>query len=454
MRRNHALLGRIVGPVVLAAMVALLCTGCQEYELRPNEHTDTFFQTPMNTVDILLVVDNSCSMIDEQEKLAFNFENFINAFAAVDVDYQIGVVTTDLEQEHHRGHLRCNADVLGTATGPFFIETGVNDVLELDLGGGMLSQTFAPGTYSTEELAFEISATSIFADSVFAVATNDDQLWITTEVPCAEATLEVGGGSLNGTVGFTAGYSMQGVQLITPETPDAAAHFAANVHVGNWGSGFEQGLEGAHMALFDRLDDGANEGFLRIADYAGDSTNAVGLSIVFVSDEEDQSPWSVDDYLLDFLDLKSPYDDWSLNAFRNEAVVSLSAVVGDAPDGCEQTIGEDVYPAQPGLRYIDLAMRTGGIFDSICNEDFSPMVQELGLNISGLRGDFFLSRYPDELTLEVHVDSEVQTEGWIYDCDLNKIVFAPEYLPPSQSQIDVSYSVMPRPTGDSCGGGE
>ena len=441
------------------ALAILTCVaGCPEYTLRPNTHTDVFVQETRNSVDILLVVDNSCSMIDEQEKLAENFQSFIDAFDAADVDYQIAVVTTDQEQEHHKGNLRCSADVVGTETGPFTIERDVNDTLEMGFGDGMVTldvgDTFDGiedltadtcsvsgdvATCTAEGLAWVISV--YLADYVFAVATEEGQIWITTETTCSEAVLEVGSGTMNEVIGLEEGYSMTGVQLITPDTENAARHFAANVHVGNLGSGWEMGIQGAFLALSEPLITAENAPFLR---------ENSALSIVFFSDEEDKSPDPVDYYLDYFYTVKSAEDGWE--GYRDDTILDISAVVGDVPDGCEQTLGEDIYPAAPGYRYIDLAQRTGGVYDSICNEDFSPMVQELGLNISGLRSEFFLSRYPDEITLEVLVDDEAVTEGWIYSCDNNSIVFSSGHVPPGDSTVAVDYTVVPRPVDGSCGG--
>ncbi len=432
----------------LVALPLAVLLGCPEYTLRPNEQTDVFLQETRNVVDILLVVDNSCSMIDEQEKLADNFESFIDAFAGVDVDYHIGVTTTDMEQEHHQGRLRCSADVVGSESGPFTIETGVNDSLILDFGDGAISSTIPAGDYTAAQLADYISWQSAMSDYAFAVASNAEAVWITTELPCAEAYLEVGDGTINDTLGIEEGYSMTGVQVITKDTENPAAHFAANVHVGDRGSGFEQGLQGAFHALSEPLVSEENAPFLR---------DEAALSLVFVSDEEDQSPDPVSYYLDFYYAVKSPVDGWE--AYRDDTILNISAVVGDIPDGCEQASGEDVYPAAPGYRYIDLAQRTGGVYDSICNEDFSPLVHELGLNISGLRSEFHLSKFPDELTLVVRVGPEGETaeevqEGWIYDCEQNRIVFDDEHVPPSQHRIEVAYTVVPRTGGDGCGGEE
>jgi hypothetical protein len=48
--------------------------------------------------DILFVVDNSCSMEDEQENLARNFQAFISEIAGTG-DYRIAIVTTDVSSE-------------------------------------------------------------------------------------------------------------------------------------------------------------------------------------------------------------------------------------------------------------------------------------------------------------------------------------------------------------------
>ena len=68
--------------------------GCSEYELSKRDQGDVFYQLDAGAVDILLVVDNSCSMQPYQEELANNFDAFLTYFIEGDVDYQIGVTTT------------------------------------------------------------------------------------------------------------------------------------------------------------------------------------------------------------------------------------------------------------------------------------------------------------------------------------------------------------------------
>lgn len=84
-------------PVLLAVLPAVLVAGCVEYEYVRFEGVDVFYQDPAAEVDILLMVDNSCSMEPHQQDLAQNFNEFISFFTAADVDYHIGVITTTID---------------------------------------------------------------------------------------------------------------------------------------------------------------------------------------------------------------------------------------------------------------------------------------------------------------------------------------------------------------------
>ncbi len=59
------------------------------------EESQTFVPTGGGKVDILWVIDNSCSMDDPQQDLADGISGFLQALQQQQLDYQIGVVTTD-----------------------------------------------------------------------------------------------------------------------------------------------------------------------------------------------------------------------------------------------------------------------------------------------------------------------------------------------------------------------
>ncbi len=102
---------RLLGLGVVAALA-----GCTEYTYTERTAKDVFQQVRRNTVDVLMVVDNSCSMYEEQDNLASNFSNFISAFGGVDVDWRIGVTTTDTADPAHSGHLLGGDDEIDLKT--------------------------------------------------------------------------------------------------------------------------------------------------------------------------------------------------------------------------------------------------------------------------------------------------------------------------------------------------
>ncbi len=60
-----------------------------------DEWMDGFVATEASTIDILWIVDNSCSMIEEQAALAAMAGDFIDFLAAEGFDFHVGVVSTD-----------------------------------------------------------------------------------------------------------------------------------------------------------------------------------------------------------------------------------------------------------------------------------------------------------------------------------------------------------------------
>ncbi len=88
----------------LAGLCALI--GCSDVRLHEAEVLveEVFTQAEINQVDVLLVVDNSGSMAEEQDELADHFDLFIEWLSEARTDYHVGVTTTDLEND--RGRLR------------------------------------------------------------------------------------------------------------------------------------------------------------------------------------------------------------------------------------------------------------------------------------------------------------------------------------------------------------
>lgn len=60
---------------------------------------DLFFQDQPNGVDVLWVLDNSCSMSGHITDLENEFDSFIASFTTLGLDYQLAVTTTDMDTD-------------------------------------------------------------------------------------------------------------------------------------------------------------------------------------------------------------------------------------------------------------------------------------------------------------------------------------------------------------------
>jgi len=277
---------------------------------------DQYLQEGNNQTDILWVVDNSCSMYQEQNTLATNFSSFVSIIAAQNVDYQIGVISTDVSDN----------------------------------------------------------------------------------------------GALQGTI-----------PIITSSTPDPAQEFTANVNLGTHGSAWEKGMDSAWLALQSGIlgPGGLNDGFLR---------PLAGLRIIFVSDENDSSNLFplVSDYVTFFQSLKS-----------DPALVITSDITG-GPMGCQGPGGN----AYVGTDYIAATNLTGGISASICDSNWSGIMNNLGWMSVSLADSFELTE-PNPIvdTIVVYLDGVAVTVGWQYDAMNNVIIFDMDHIPPDQTQVDIEYAI-------------
>jgi hypothetical protein len=97
-----------------------------------------------------------------------------------------------------------------------------------------------------------------------------------------------------------------------------------------------------------------------------------------------------------------------------------------------------------------------GRFQSLCEQDWSNNMRQLGLDSVGLQVEFFLSRAATSATLEVCVrngspqaacqpvaqTSEGATDGWFYDPSANSVVFNGGSVPGRGSRIEVRYETF------------
>ncbi len=523
----------------LLSLSLMISFSCTEYTYTSVTQTDIFQQVRRNTVDILLVVDNSGSMAEEQDKLASNFDSFIQFFDGIDVDWRIGVITTDTWQEDHRGRLRGGEDELELFCGEgisidrvaWDMDWPITEGAALQLDPSVTSATGndsmsawceasqiygqtdrgSPGSpnppcgkaaaslhghkaFDTSDtglalpgpdtgiptgetgepaapspVAGEVLITEFMADP----ADTDDALGEWVELTSvADVALDLGGCVLqdDGRNGYVfpdgeileAGAQMllartdqagiepdllagdqltlnNAVLILTPDVEGASEIFAEMVAVGTSGSGLEMGLEAAHMALSEPTLSDYNQNFLR---------EDASLSIIVLSDEDDFSPYSTDDYTRFFTDLKGE------EAYRDHGLMNISGVVGatepeiTGEPSCSSDHGDAAY----GSRYVKVVERTEGLLESICEEDFSPIATQLGLTVSGLDVEFQLSERCDENSLVVSLYETPDDDGFVrqlekdldysFVVESNSLRFQEDQVPPSETYVVAEYQVL------------
>lgn len=182
----------------------------------------------------------------------------------------------------------------------------------------------------------------------------------------------------------------------------------------------EAALQAARAALDHPKIDVENAGFLR---------DDARLAVIMVSDEEDQSPGSVNLYVDFFRNIKG---------FRNPQLVQVSAIAGPVPGGCAT--------AEAGTRYRDAVSQLNGQFESICTNSWSTMLANMGLDVFALREAWSLSRLADGGTVVVRVDGQAVPQdgsnGWTYDPASNSVDFHGGAVPDPGSRIEVQYGAL------------
>lgn len=232
-------------------------------------------------------------------------------------------------------------------------------------------------------------------------------------------------------------------RILGPGTPDLDAAWAHLTTVGICASQ-EFGLEAARRALsspvIDRADDprhpepaDGNLGLLR--------EDAL-LTVVFVSDEDDQSAGTTLEYA-EFL--RGAKGDWGADR------VVASAIVGDRSIGCAT--------AEAGTRYLEVVDRTAGVAASFCAADWGPALEAIGARSAddaGLQRRFCLVNAPADLdgdgVIEPDLEVAVARDGgavpatdpsgvvrWRFDGAARCVEFAPAHTPEPGAEVVVRY---------------
>ncbi len=387
---------------------------------------DTFAQEAVRAVDILWVVDNSGSMAQEQEKLRANFRQFIKFLNDNNVDFHIGVVTTD------------------TAT------TTAGQLTRTTVGAAQVS-------FLTKEICDTQSdgCQALFA-GLSSVGTDGSPVETPFDAAAIALTEPVISSPTNN--GFLRDEANLAIIIVTDEI-DSSTYADVTYYA----------------RLFDGLKSYGNGDEVTFSAIAGGNpaTNQVAAC---VSENPDTGPLSfVGDPCPGGVNGGCPSNSFCLEAGSAggvpTAVCSKTCtpfVPGECPTNytCLQIanlqnacVPDAIADGDP--RIGNLVNLVGGVFSSICASDFTTTLEGLGFTVAGLKQEFELSREPRAESINVRVTgasavvdpyrqacpdqtyakcSETVTT-WCYDAAKNAVRFTDDCRPPENTTVEIRYRV-------------
>ena len=330
--------------LALLSMTALAILGCDEDDIftmlpPPVVQIDELKQKPAALVDILWVVDNSGSMVEEQQALADNFNRFITGLTTCQGTGMADDICNFETKKCSRSNADCN---------PPDYHIGV-----------IATDTTAPAdSGKLRKVGLCVPATGATpSNGKFRYCQGSNQ-------ECAPSAMDPASDPANAVCDMN-----QSILYVAPTTPGAVNAFARLVRVGVTGSGLEQGIRAAAQALGRDTDRATGQFIAAPAENLGFLRPEASLFVIFVSDEEDSTFGETTYFYRAFESLKGA---------GNESVVSVSSIVGD-PDvdgdgtelgGCPANVPPDMRIAAPGNRYVSLSMYSRGLSAEfrVCDE--------------------------------------------------------------------------------------
>ncbi len=362
----------MVKRLLLAALLGAVAVGgcqCPDEDLNrfdPTIQKDAFEQDGEARVDILWVIDNSESMLQEQNKVSNGFADFFGTLITSNVDYHIGVITTD---PLDGGALRTYDGPTVNGCGPdcrYLTNAVTCDNPDIDV------------SEATNDAAEQLLLDNCQAQLVFRNLISAGIDGSPFEEGFRQTANALGVATLDEDTGLPDGVIPDGNSGFLRD--DAALYI---IYVSDEDEGAKEDGEPVHY--YERLFEGLKG--------RGDERRVSVSAIV---------GWPKDPGIPG-LDEVCPILETTFDGRQDtndpEAQVVLEAMAGET--GCEDQPdpGEDpVTRAETGGRYVELACRTGGVVTNMCDTDYTTALDSLGANAAGLKRKFILSRV-DELDI-------------------------------------------------------
>lgn len=332
----------------------------------PGVQPDVFTQKGAAQVDILWMIDNSGSMAAEQEKVAERFGEFFNQLIISGVDYHIGVITSDPDDN---GVLRQYVGpTVAACPGCRFISKDVpcpNPAVDIS---GLSSEA------DIENALLDACPAQLVFRKLIKVGTSGSAF----EEGFTTASTAVGARTIDPGTGFPDG-------IVPPENAGFIRTEASLYVV--FVSDEEEGAksDGTPVRYYQRLFEGLK--------LAGNENNVAVAAITGYPTGQNGSPTPpapIDEVcgILETTFDNNPGND------DPRAVAVKEALRDFRQNGCldvDAQPGDDNAFAEVGGRYIELACRTGGVVANMCEADYSTALDALGANAAGLLRKFTIS---------------------------------------------------------------
>lgn len=214
----------------------------------------------------------------------------------------------------------------------------------------------------------------------------------------------------------------QFVANLKNEEPDFANKLSAAMRVGVDGSGTEKPFEAVQLALSEPMLSSKNAGFLR---------DQVPLTLIFVTDAEDQSQITLDQFKSFLMGLK-PADQLSIYAFMAPSADTVCMKDSQGPVVKLEALVNDMK---------------GQIF-KICDTDWhAPMQSISDKMVREITRAVKLPTEPVLKTIEVRYGSQKLTggdlrRGWVYDESTNSVVVGDQFAfagQPAGTELEVKF---------------
>ncbi len=209
------------------------------------------------------------------------------------------------------------------------------------------------------------------------------------------------------------------VNYITQDTPRTQAMSTLSVMFDSTyygGELAEQGLTALYEATNPDAtgDAGCNRGLVR---------SDGGLTLLGISDEDEQSAGDPSSWVASFTALKS-----------DPSRVHISAIGGDLPDGCEN--------AAAAVTWSTVSQLTSGDLYSICadGEQWAENLTALAHKGAGLASSYALTSEPDVGSIAVTIDGQASFD-WTYDSATRSVVFTSGAGLTWNQDIDIAYDI-------------